>query len=139
MATLSSLFVADDGWYITLCSTDHFGIVCGHAIMASFKLNQTIFLMTPQGYVCKRPKEQVWVHFLHPCKKLNMSMDLHTPPITCHNICLYLQVEVLILGMFYWKGNRPVYDRQEGETIDNKALDAQSGILLEGDDGELVG
>ena len=38
VATLASLFVADDGWYITLCSTDHFGIICGHATMAGFKL-----------------------------------------------------------------------------------------------------
>ena len=139
MATLASLLVADDGWYITLCSTDHFGIVCGHATMASFKLKQTILLMIPQGYVRKRPQERVWVHYLHPCKKSNMPLDLHTPPITCYNICLYLQVEVLILGMFYRKGNRPVYDRQEGETIDNKGFDAQLGILLEQDDRELVG
>ena len=46
---------------------------------------------------------------------------------------------MLLLGMFYRKGNRPVYDRQDGETVDKKAFDAQSGILVERDDGDLIG
>lgn len=43
------------------------------------------------------------------------------------------------MGMFYRKGNRPLYDRQDGETVDKKAFDAQSGILVEREDGELHG
>ena len=46
---------------------------------------------------------------------------------------------MLLLGMFYRKGNPPVYDRQDGETVDKKAFDAQSGILVERDDGDLIG
>lgn len=59
MAALASLFVADDGWYITLCATDHFGIICGHATMAGFKLKQTILLLLPQGYMRKGTLERV--------------------------------------------------------------------------------
>ena len=29
--------------------------------------------------------------------------------------------------------------RQDGETVDKKAFDAQSGILVERDDGDLIG
>ena len=64
VATLASLFVADDGWYITLCSTDHFGIICGHATMARFKLKQTILILIPQGYVRKSTLERVCFLFL---------------------------------------------------------------------------
>ena len=46
---------------------------------------------------------------------------------------------MLLLGMFYRKGNRPVYDRKDGETVDKKAFDAQSGILVEHADGDLLG
>ena len=48
-------------------------------------------------------------------------------------------MEVLLLGMFYRKGNRPVYDRQAGELIDKKAFDAQSGFLVEREDVDLIG
>ena len=48
-------------------------------------------------------------------------------------------MEVLLLGMFYRKGNRPVYDRQDGETVDKKAFDAQSRILVKRDDANLLG
>ena len=65
MATLASLLVANDGWYIILCSTNHFGIVCGHATMARFKLKQTILLMIPQGYVGKSMQERVCTYIFY--------------------------------------------------------------------------
>ena len=46
---------------------------------------------------------------------------------------------MLLLGMFYRKGNPPVYDRQDGETVDKKAFDSQSRILVERNDGDLLG
>ena len=65
VATLASLFVADDGWYITLCSTDHFDIICGHATMAGFKLKQTILILILQGYLQKSTLEQVCFLFMY--------------------------------------------------------------------------
>ena len=54
-----SLFVANDGWFITLCSTDHFGIVCSNATTNGSKLKQTILLMITKGYVKKITHERV--------------------------------------------------------------------------------
>ena len=47
-------------------------------------------------------------------------------------------MEILLLGMFYRKGNRPVYDRQAGEVVDKKAFDAQSGCLVEREDVDML-
>ena len=46
---------------------------------------------------------------------------------------------MLLLGMFYQKGNCPVYDRLAGEVIDKRAFDAQSGILVERNYAYLIG
>ena len=48
-------------------------------------------------------------------------------------------MEVLLLGMFYQKGNHPIYDRLGEEVIDKKAFDAQSEILVKHEDANLIG
>lgn len=48
-------------------------------------------------------------------------------------------MEVLLLGLFYRKGNQPIYDRKNGETVNKKAFDAHSGTLVDPEDGELIG
>ena len=48
-------------------------------------------------------------------------------------------MEVLLLGLFYQKGKGLIYDRKDGETIDQIAFDASSGFLVGQDDGEFVG
>ena len=54
VANLASHYVADNGWFITLSSTDHFGTVCGHALLGGFKLMQTIVILIPEGYIQKK-------------------------------------------------------------------------------------
>lgn len=53
VAIIASKYVADNGWYITLSSTDHFGIVSSHAIEMGFKMMHTILILIPDGYVRK--------------------------------------------------------------------------------------
>ena len=59
VANLASQYVADNGWYITLSSTDHFGTMCGHALLGGFKLMQTIVILIPEGYIRKKSLERV--------------------------------------------------------------------------------
>ena len=68
----------------------------------------------------------------------NMRKIINYVQIDIERLNIYFQVETLLLGLFYHKGNLPIFDKKYGETIDSKSFDAQSGVLMEKEEGDFV-